>query len=62
MKLIQECPRICISSMTINESNDQWNDLLDESYQIESLPERYSRQFVSFTHPQTYEEIFSQLN
>jgi hypothetical protein len=62
MKLIQECPRICTSSMTINESSDQWNDLLDESYQIESLSERCSRQFISFTHIQTYNETFSKLN
>jgi len=62
MKLIQECPRICTSSMTINESNDQWNDLLDESYQLESIPERCSRQFISFTHIQTYNETFSKLN
>ncbi|CAF1188779.1 unnamed protein product [Rotaria sordida] len=63
MKLIQECPRICISSMTIlNEPNDQWNDLLDESYQIESISERCSRTFVSFTHIQTYNDTFSKLN
>ncbi|CAF2830974.1 unnamed protein product [Rotaria sp. Silwood2] len=63
MKLIQECPRICTSSMTIlNEPNDQWNDLLDESYQIETISERCSRTFVSFTHIQTYNETFSKLN
>ena len=63
MKLIQECPRICMSSMTIlNEPNNQWNDLLDENYQVESVPERCSRTFVSFTHSQTYNEIFSKLN
>jgi len=63
MKLIQECPRICTSSMTIlNESNDQWNDILDESYQLEAFPERYSRTFVSFTDIQTYNETFSKLN
>jgi len=60
MKLIQECPRICTSSMTI--LNDQWNELLDESYQLESIPERCSRTFVSFTHNQTYNDIFSELN
>jgi len=63
MKLIQECPRICTSSMTIlNESNDQWNDILDESYQLEAFPERYSRTFISFTDIQTYNETFSKLN
>jgi vacuolar protein sorting-associated protein 72 len=63
MKLIQECPRICTSSMTIlNEPNDQWNDLLDESYQLETISERFSRTFVSFTHIQTYNETFSKLN
>ncbi len=60
MKLIQDCPRICTSSMTL--LNDQWNDILDESYQLESIPERYSRTFVSFTHIQTYNETFSKLN
>ncbi len=63
MKLIQECPRICTSSMTIlNDSNDQWNDILDESYQLDTIPERCSRTFVSFTHNQTYNEMFSKLN
>ncbi|CAF3041310.1 unnamed protein product [Rotaria socialis] len=63
MKLIQECPRICTSSMTIaNEPNDQWNDILDENYQLEPMSERCSRTFVSFTHIQTYNETFSTLN
>ncbi len=63
MKLIQECPRICTSSMTIlNDPHDQWNELLDDSYQLESIPERCSRTFVSFTHLSTYDETFSQLN
>ncbi|CAF1082412.1 unnamed protein product [Adineta steineri] len=62
-KLIHECPRICSSSMTIlNETNDQWNDILDPSYQLEAIPERYSRTFVSFTHLQTYNDTFSKLN
>jgi vacuolar protein sorting-associated protein 72 len=60
MKLIQECPRICTSSMTI--LNDQWNEFLDENDQLESLPERYSRTFVSFTHIPTYHETFAELN
>jgi len=60
MKLIQECPRICTSSMTIlNEPNDQWDELVDESYPLE---ERYSRTFISFTDIQTYNETFSKLN
>jgi len=59
MKLIQECPRICTSSMTIvNEPNDQWNDLLDG----ESIAERCSRTFISFTHVQTYNDLVSKLN
>jgi len=63
MKLIQECPRICTSSMTIiNDINDQYNDLLDESYQLDLLPERYSRTFISFTNVQTSNDIFTKLN
>lgn len=59
MKLIQECPRICTSSMTIvNEPNDQWNDLLDG----QSISERCSRTFISFTHVQTYNDLCSTLN
>ena len=63
MKLIQECPRICTSSMTIlNDSHDQWNELLDDGYPLEPISERCSRTFVSFTHHSTYDEIFSELN
>jgi hypothetical protein len=67
MKLIQECPRICTSSMTIHNEpklndNEQWNDLLDESYNLESTTERCSRTFVSFTHIQTYNETFNKIN
>ena len=66
MKLIQECPRICLSSMTIvNEPKllDQdrpWND--DDLLNDSSQPERISRTFLSFTHLQTYEETFKELN
>lgn len=63
MKLIQECPRICTSSMTIsNEPNDQWSDILNENYSVEPISERCSRTFVSFTHLQTYNEMFTKLN
>ncbi|CAF1669712.1 unnamed protein product [Adineta ricciae] len=64
MKLIQECPRICTSSMTIvNEPmSDQWNDILDENYQLEPNSDRCSRTFISFTHLQTYNDTFSTLN
>ena len=67
MKLIQECPRICISSMTITNEpktndHDQWNDVLGGDVQLPSTAERCSRNFVSFTHLQTYQEVFSAMN
>lgn len=63
MKLIQECPRICTSSMTITgEPQDQWNDLSDEIDPIQSITDRYSRTFISFTHLSTYNETFDELN
>ena len=67
MKLIQECPRICTSSIAMpNESKssdlDQWTDVLEENYQLESASDRCSRTFVSFTHHQTFSETFSKLN
>ncbi|UJR21215.1 hypothetical protein I4U23_024312 [Adineta vaga] len=64
MKLSQECPRICTSSMAIlNEPViDQWNDILDENYQLEINSARCSRTFVSFTHLQTYNDTFTKLN
>lgn len=63
MKLIQECPRICTSSMTITgESQDQWNELSDETDPLQSITDRYARTFVSFTHLSTYNETFTELN
>ncbi|CAF2970667.1 unnamed protein product [Rotaria sp. Silwood2] len=38
------------------------NDLLDESYKIESIPERFLCIFVSFAHILTYNEALSKLN
>lgn len=63
MKLIQECPRICTSSMTIlNDPQDQWNEFSDETDPLQSVSERCSRTFVSFTHLSTYNENFAELN
>ena len=63
MKLSQECPRICTSSMTItNEPQDQWSELPDDTDPLQSITDRCSRTFISFTHLSTYNETFEQLN
>lgn len=67
MKLIQECPRICSSSITMNcetktNDNEQWNDMLDSAIQLGPSVERCSRNFVSFTHVQTFHETFPKQN
>jgi hypothetical protein len=64
MKLIQECPRICTSSVTVMQDpraddHESWTDLLDNDTSLVPTSDRCSRTFVSFTHPQTYQETFA---
>lgn len=67
MKLTQECPRICVSSITMSTESkpiehESWNILMDDATSFVPVSDRCSRTFISFTDAKTYQETYPKLS